>query len=129
MRTGLGFVLGLRGAIGFACVLALAGTGRAETDDSTRSPFGIAVATNSFEGVAGLRVDFMVPAECVLYAERLHAKADIGRLVQAIVFRDEASFTRWCDADSVRFAYPLIFSNLRRAGCELLSHCAAGNDA
>jgi hypothetical protein len=64
-----------------------------------------------------------------LYAERLHAKAEIGRLIQAIVFQDEAAFTRWCDADSAKFAYPLIFKNLRRAGCEILSHCPAGDDA
>jgi hypothetical protein len=64
-----------------------------------------------------------------LYAERLHAKAEIGRLVQAIVFQDEAGFTRWCDADNARFAYPLIFDKLRRAGCEILSHRAAGDDA
>lgn len=64
-----------------------------------------------------------------LYAERLHVKTAVGRLVQSIVFHDEAGFVRWCDADNARFAYPLVCSNLRRAGCELLLRAAASQDA
>ena len=37
-----------------------------------RSPFGVTVATNVNEGTAALKVDFTVPTDCVLYAERLH---------------------------------------------------------
>src|SRR2546429_660318 len=41
----------------------------AEELDSTRSPFEISIATNA-DG--GLKVEFLVPEDCVLYAERLH---------------------------------------------------------
>ena len=37
-----------------------------------RSPFGVAVSTGLNEGAPGLKVEFTVPADCVLYAERLH---------------------------------------------------------
>jgi hypothetical protein len=32
----------------------------------------------------------------------------------------ETEFLGWCDADDARFAYPLMCSNVRRAGCDLL---------
>ena len=37
-----------------------------------RSPFGVAVSTIVNEGAPVLKVEFTVPADCVLYAERLH---------------------------------------------------------
>ena len=37
-----------------------------------RSPFGVAVSTNLGADGPGLKVDFTVPTDCVLYAERLH---------------------------------------------------------
>ncbi len=43
-----------------------------------RSPFGVAVATNLNEGLPGLKVEFTVPADCVLYAERLHFLGEDG---------------------------------------------------
>ena len=51
--------------------LALA-SGRADDALSTRSPFGIKVSTNNNNGESVLKVDFSVPADCVLYSERLH---------------------------------------------------------
>jgi len=44
----------------------------------TRSPFGVTVSTNVIGGVSGLKVDFTVPADCVLYAERLHFLSEDG---------------------------------------------------
>lgn len=51
----------------FALLLA-----HAEDAVSLRSPFGIKVDTNSNNGESALRVQFSVPPDCVLYAERLH---------------------------------------------------------
>lgn len=43
-----------------------------------------------------------------------------ARLVQSIVFFDAIGFTRWCEADSVRFDYPVVFSMVQREGGALL---------
>ena len=47
-------------------------------DGPARSPFGLTVATNVHEGAAALKVDFIIPEACVLYAERLHFVAADG---------------------------------------------------
>ncbi len=39
-----------------------------------------------------------------------------GQVVQSMQFHEEESFLRWCDGDQLRFAYPLLFANLRRSG-------------
>ncbi len=59
-----------------------------------------------------------------LYAERHQIDPSAGRLVQSALFRDEASFVRWCEADTAKFEYPLMCGRLRRAGCELLARTA-----
>ena len=41
------------------------------------------------------------------------------RLVQSLRFSDAPSFVKWCESDELRFAYPLLFANLARSGCEL----------
>lgn len=51
--------------------------------------------------------------------ERRHARGR-ARLVQTAVFRDSACFLRWCEADTVRFDYPIVFSTIRRNGDALL---------
>jgi len=43
-----------------------------------------------------------------------------ARLVQSAVFGDAAGFSRWCEADSVRFDYPIVFSIIRREGGAIL---------
>lgn len=43
-----------------------------------RSPFGIVVSTNSNNDGPVLKVDFTVPSNCVLYAERLHFLSEAG---------------------------------------------------
>ena len=55
-----------------------------------------------------------------LYLERTHEARTKGRIVQGLMFTDEREFLGWCDADDARFDYPLMCSNVRRAGCELL---------
>jgi hypothetical protein len=54
-----------------------------------------------------------------LYLERRHVLDESGRIVQGLMFMDEAEFLCWCDADDARFDYPLMCSNVRRAGCDL----------
>jgi hypothetical protein len=62
-----------------------------------------------------------------LYAERQQIDPSAGRLVQSVLFKDEASFVRWCEADAAKFSYPLVCGRMRRAGCELLAR-AGSND-
>jgi len=46
---------------------------RAAADElPMRSPFGVTVSTNLNADGPGLKVDFTLPVDCVLYAERLH---------------------------------------------------------
>jgi hypothetical protein len=56
--------------------------------------------------------------------ERTRNRLGPGQVCQAMQFRDEAGFIRWCESDPLRFAYPLLFANLRRSGCALF-HSAA----
>ncbi len=60
----------------FLIILALAGGWQpleAAADPSgIRSPFGVAVSTSAWNGAAALKIDFTIPTNCVLYAERLH---------------------------------------------------------
>lgn len=52
---------------------------------TTRSPFGIAVtATPGANGSKVLRVHFTVPAECVLYSDRLHFRLVGGSEIQPL---------------------------------------------
>lgn len=44
--------------------------------------------------------------------------------VQSILFEDADSFVRWCDSDTLRFEHPLVHTQLRQHGCELLRHHA-----
>ena len=48
--------------------------------------------------------------------ERTRRRGRAIAVVQANRFPDEASFTRWCDGDRLRFAYPLLFATLKRIG-------------
>ena len=43
-----------------------------------------------------------------------------GRITFSAIFTDDRSFERWCDADSVRFEYPLVHVILKRHGNSLL---------
>ena len=56
-----------------------------------------------------------------LWVERVRRRVDHqARLVQSVVFSDTIGFSRWCDADSVRFEYPIVASNIKREGVALL---------
>jgi hypothetical protein len=55
-----------------------------------------------------------------VFVERVQLRQGKGRVVHSIIFTDDRSFERWCDADSVRFEYPLVHVNLKRHGNTLL---------
>jgi hypothetical protein len=54
----------------------------------------------------------------VVVRERRQAAAK-ARLTQTAIFREANGFMRWCEADSIRFDYPLVFSAVRREGSAL----------
>lgn len=47
--------------------------------------------------------------------ERCHAL-----FVHTALFRDSNCFLRWCEADSVRFDYPIVFFDVKRQGGAML---------
>ena len=51
-----------------------------------------------------------------LFVERIDQREPGARVVQATLFRDATTFTRWCEADAVRFDYPMIYVSLKRHG-------------
>ena len=53
--------------------------------------------------------------------ERHQFRRGGGRVVVSSLFVDAASFDRWCDADSVKFDYPLVHQSVRRNGNALLN--------
>ena len=62
-------------------------------------------------------VSFVVSGSALgLLIERTQRRPLGSRLVQAIVFDDAAAFRRWCDADLVRFDYPLLHRQLWSRG-------------
>lgn len=51
-----------------------------------------------------------------LFVERVRLRPGVVRIVQSTLFTDGRSFNRWCDADAVRFEYPVVYVNLKRNG-------------
>lgn len=51
-----------------------------------------------------------------VFVERVQVRTGAALVVQSALFLDDSSFNRWCDADAVRFNYPLIYVNLKRKG-------------
>jgi len=54
-----------------------------------------------------------------VHVERSQVRPGGVRVVQSMRFRNDASFIRWCEADRLKFSYPLVYANLLRSGCEL----------
>ncbi len=52
-----------------------------------------------------------------------------ARLVHSVVFASIDGFARWCESDSVRFDYPIVFSTVRREGGALLQDHEQASDA
>jgi hypothetical protein len=51
-----------------------------------------------------------------LFIERTQRRPLGAQLVQAIVFGEMSAFRRWCDADPIRFDYPVLHGRLRSQG-------------
>lgn len=43
-------------------------------------------------------------------------RGDAARVVQTVLFTDGGSFDRWCDTDTTRFDYPVLYVRLKRDG-------------
>lgn len=56
---------------------------------------------------------------CGLFVERVLQRPKAARVVQATVFDTPRSFHRWCETDTARFEYPLLYSKLARHADEL----------
>jgi hypothetical protein len=54
-----------------------------------------------------------------LLLQREEVPAQGPRTLVVAVFKDLASFARWCDDDPIRFDQPLLLHQLRRDGDEL----------
>lgn len=50
-----------------------------------------------------------------VYVERMLTQPRRAKVMQAGVFRDPASFARWCDVDATRFSDPNLHHQLRQA--------------
>lgn len=50
---------------------------------------------------------------------RVHRRTPHERVDVSIAFGSEASFLQWCEADPLRYTYPLLLMRLKRSGCAL----------
>lgn len=75
------------------------------------------IVLRSDDGVIEFRLN---PCETGLYVERVEARGERGRVVQSTIFHDAATFRRWCDADMIRFEYPVVSMSLKRNGDNVL---------
>jgi hypothetical protein len=54
-----------------------------------------------------------------IHVERTCVRTGGQRIVQSVRFVDPEAFIHWCEADPLKFAYPLLYDNLKRGGCAL----------
>ena len=67
----------------------------------------------SEDGVVAVHV---APTETGIFVERTYAHPATPLIVMAMLFEDAQQFAAWCDADAVRFDYPMLFRALKRDG-------------
>ena len=79
---------------------------------------GAALAESTRNGVLEFRLS---RCRTGIYLERRQFRLGAGVSTHAMCFDDEALFLKWCEADSLKFSYPLVYSSLKRHGCALLS--------
>lgn len=77
-----------------------------------------AVTATSDDGVIAFK---LVSCAGGVHVERSQFRAGSGRIVQSMRFQDDASFVRWCEADRLKFSYPLLYAHLTRSGCALFT--------
>lgn len=56
-----------------------------------------------------------------VFVERVEQRRSTARVVQSALFADGVNFIRWCDADSARHNYPLVYTRLKHDGHALFS--------
>jgi hypothetical protein len=56
--------------------------------------------------------------------QRSELRPGDGRVVLSMMFASAHAFVTWCQSDHLRFAYPLLFVNLARSGCELFDRAS-----
>ena len=82
------------------------------------SPAPKGTTAASEDGVVAFRLEFRAGR---LHVERTQLRADARRVTQSMRFENDSTFILWCDADRLRFTYPLLYANLKRSGCALFS--------
>ena len=76
--------------------------------------------TLRFEGDGGAVIFTMSADRGGVQIERTRKRSAADDPVTTVMrFRDEEGFTRWCDTDDLRHAYPLLFAQMRRSGLTL----------
>lgn len=82
---------------------------------STRKPWACTIRSDDGN------VSFaLAPLGAGLFVERVQVRSSKDRTFHSAFFRDDKSFESWCDADPIRFEYPLVYVRLRRDGHALL---------
>ena len=81
---------------------------------SWHSPGGVTL--HSDDGIVSFR---LAPGRHGLFVERIRIRQEGAYVAQSAVFADERSFQQWCDADSIRFDYPMVYVHLKREGATL----------
>lgn len=69
------------------------------------------VSMRSDDGVLEYR---LTSCNTGLFVERVEQRERQARVVQSTIFTDATAFARWCDADAVRFDYPMLYISLKR---------------
>jgi hypothetical protein len=79
---------------------------------------GAALAESTRDGVLEFRLS---RCQSGIYVERRQFRLGAGIATHAMCFGDEVSFLQWCEADALKFSYPLVYSSLKKHVCALLS--------
>lgn len=79
---------------------------------------GDALSGSGRNGAVAFRLSPCSHGICV---ERRQLRVGAGLASHAMRFPDESSFLDWCEADTLKYSYPLVYSSLQRHGCALLA--------
>ena len=85
--------------------------------DADRFPASLPAASSE-EGRAGYRIFGIVDGVCV---EIRRLRVGKGLATHVMLFSSEPDFLSWCEAEPLRFSYPLLHTKLKRHGCALLA--------
>ena len=88
------------------------------TTMTTQQATDEAVVVRSPDGAVSVRLRYARHG-LLVERQRLH-ETQRARLVLTALFDAAADFERWCDADPLRFEYPLLSSHVRRQGLAIL---------